>query len=137
MPKSVVFFRPLLFEHRLGTSVSELLFPVGSDRIAPVMPDHCGWMETDRPSFFCQPPAEVHVVASGTKLRIKSTDGAERRTSNSHIAARNVFGFSVCYQHMQRSTRRVSDAFSDGPIVHRRDVGTTNGRMISRHESMG
>src|ERR1051325_3662309 len=62
MTGSVVFFRPFAFEHCLSFAVTQLLLPIRAYRIAPMMPHHRRWTETQRPTTLLQAPADIHVV---------------------------------------------------------------------------
>src|SRR5207245_10360992 len=58
MASSVVLLRPLPLQQALSLAVILLLLPKCTDRIAPVMPDYGGWIETQRPASFLQTPTD-------------------------------------------------------------------------------
>src|SRR5439155_9895108 len=63
LPCNAVLLRPLLLEQRLGLPIPPLLLPIRAHRVAPMVPDHGGWVEPESPATLSQPPAHVHVVA--------------------------------------------------------------------------
>src|SRR5439155_4031563 len=90
MTKHVVFFRPFLFQQCFGSTVPLLLFPIGPDRIAAMMPDHGRWAKPNRPALLLQPPAEIHIIARRTKLRIKPPDSLQGRFPKGHVTPWNI-----------------------------------------------
>ena len=123
MAGDIVFVRPLAFEHGLGFAVPLLLLQIRPHGIAPMMPDHSGRAESQRPAFHLQSPAHVHVVAGDVELRIESTDRLQRRAAKRHVAAGNMFGLAVGDEHVNRPARRVRDAARDEPVARRGNVG--------------
>ena len=73
----VVFFRPLAFEHRLSTTIIELLPPVSLHGAAAMVPDHRGRAESNRPAALLDAPANIDIVTGGAELRIESSDGLQ------------------------------------------------------------
>ena len=86
----VVFVRPFSLQEGFGLTVAELLFPVFSDRFAPVMPDHCCWREAYDASSVPEPPAKVYVISSCSEDGIKSVNCFQCFSSESHVAAWQV-----------------------------------------------
>src|SRR5215212_1519468 len=77
MTGRIEFLRPLPFKHRFRFAIAHLLFPIRVNRIAPMMPNHRRGNKAQVPTGLLQPPADIHVIASNTKLRIESTYGLE------------------------------------------------------------
>ena len=59
------------------------------------MPDEGAGHEAETEAGVPQPPAEIHVVASGVDLRIEAADGVERGPRHGQVAARQVLGLLV------------------------------------------
>src|SRR6478672_13305067 len=95
MAGDIVFVGPLAFEQRLGFAVVELLSPVGSDRVAAMMPDRGRRTVAERSALLLQPPAYVDVIAGDGKLRIEAANRIERAPAKSHIAAGDMFGLFI------------------------------------------
>ena len=77
MAGGVVFFRPFLFQQRLGFSVALLLAQIGANGVAAMMPNHGRGAEAQRPPALLQAPADIHVVPRDPELGIKSSDRLE------------------------------------------------------------
>src|SRR5205809_6853215 len=102
----VVFLGPLALQHRLGPAIPDLLLPVGAHRIPPAVPDHGGRAEAERPAPLLQPPAYVHVVTGGAKLRIEATDGLQTGLPERHVAAGDVLRLAIGQEHVHGTARR-------------------------------
>ena len=81
MTCGVVFFRPFLFQKGLGFAIASLLAQIGANRVAAMMPDHCGRTETEGPAVLLQAPADIHIVAGDAELRVESADRLETRSA--------------------------------------------------------
>jgi len=61
-------------KRRLGDAITALLFEIGFDGVAPMMPHHGSGRKAQRPALFLQTPADVDVVAGDTESMIKAAD---------------------------------------------------------------
>ena len=135
--RPVVLLGPLPLEHRLRPAIPYLLLPVGSDRIAAVVPDHSRRVESQRPPPLLQPPTHVHVVAGDPELWIEAADRREARLANGHVAARDVLGLPVGDEDVTGSARRAGYALRDRSVAGRGDVGTADTGVRRTHERRG
>src|SRR5438445_12165760 len=97
VPWAVVLLGPLPLQHRLRPAVPDLLFPVGTQRVPAVVPDHGGGAEAQRPALLLQPPAHVHVVPGGAELRIEPADRLEAGFAARHVAPGEVLRLAIDY----------------------------------------
>src|SRR5205823_846667 len=100
---TVILLGPLLFQQGLSVPIASLLVPVGAHRVPPVVPDHSGGAEPERPATLLQPPAHVHIVAGDAVAEIKPPDRLQRLLAEGHIAARNMLRLAVRKQDMNRT----------------------------------
>src|SRR5207253_9496812 len=114
MSERVVLRGPLLFEQGLRLPIAALLLPVGAHRVAPVVPDHGGGAEPERPATLLQAPAHVHIVAGDAVAGIKPPDRLQRLLAEGHIAARNVLRLAIRKQDMNWPPWRIGDTVGDG-----------------------
>src|SRR5205823_9729126 len=114
----VVFFRPFSLEHGLGLAITHLLFPVRPYGPAVVMPDHGCRTEPQLSSSFSRSPANIHVVTGLPEFRIKSVDGIQPASAESHVATWNVLCFAIGKEHM-RSEEHTSELQSLAYLVCR------------------
>src|SRR5207244_5541353 len=121
--RAVVFLGPLALQHRLGPAVPDLLLPVGAHGIPPVVPDHGGRAEAERPAPLLQPPAYVHVITGGAKLRIEPADGLEAGFPERHVAAGDVLRLVIGPEDMHGTARRRAHEVSERYVPRRRGVG--------------
>src|SRR2546430_7807366 len=77
------------------------------------MPDHGCRTEPQLSSSFSRSPANIHVVTGLPEFRIKSVDGIQPASAESHVATWNVLCFAIGKEHMGRSARRSSDTTRD------------------------
>src|SRR5207247_10344306 len=124
--RAVVLLWPPPPEERLRLPVAELLLRIRAQGVAPVMPDHRGRVEPDRPATFAQPPADVHVVAGSPELRIESADRFEARPAERHVAPGDVLGLPVGQEYVDRTPGCVGHAVGDRPVTWRRQVGSAH-----------
>ena len=132
--RAVVFLGPLALQHRLGPAVPDLLLPVGAHGIPPVVPDHGGRAEAERPAPLLQPPAYVHVITGGAKLRIEPADGLEAGFPERHVAAGDVLRLVIGKEDMHGTARRPRHALRDQSVPRRREVRSAHRRVRGAHE---
>ena len=123
MAGGVVFLRPFPLQQRFRPAVSLLLLPVGSNRIAAMMPDQGRRVEAHRPASLLQAPAEVHIIAGDGEPAVESADGLQAGLSNGHVAARNVLRHAVGKEHVRRTSRGAGDTIRDRPVIRWGNVG--------------
>src|SRR5262245_8344778 len=95
MSRNVVLFGPLALQQCLSPAIAFLLLPIRLDGITTMMPDQSRGMKTNRPAVLLQPPADVDIIPSRTKLRVETTNGLERGSPKRHVTPGNVLGFMV------------------------------------------
>src|SRR5262245_32120189 len=122
MAGEIVLLRPFFLQEGFRFAIIVLLLPVGSNRIASVVPDHRAGAISQGPPFLLKPPADIHIISRNAKLRIKSVYGFQSGFPKSHIASWNMFGFSVGQQYVDRISRRVGDALGYSPIARGGEV---------------
>ena len=98
----IVVLRMLPHEQRLGLPVARLLFEVGPQGRAAIMPDKTRRAESELEIMVLQSPTHVHVVPRAAENRIEQPDFLERALKERHVAAGDVFGFAVGQHHMGR-----------------------------------
>src|SRR5919199_6177963 len=130
MSDPAVLLGPLLFEQGLRLSIAALLLPVGAHRVAPVMPDHGGGAEPERPATLLQAPADVDIVAGDAVAGIKPSDRLQRLLAEGHIAARNMLRLAVRQQDMSRTSWRIGDTVGEGTITGRGNVGAAHSHVL-------
>src|SRR5215218_3700043 len=116
MTRGVILLRPLTLQEGFGFSVSLPLFPIRSDGIAAVMPDHGGGSESDL-AVLLQSPTGVHVISGGAVNRIEAADRLQGRAPHCKVATGNVFRDFVSQQHLDGTARRIRDALGDFSIA--------------------
>src|SRR5437762_4002653 len=126
---AVVFPRPLSLEHRLRAAVATLLFPVRAHRPPRVVPNRGRCAESERAFPLPQAPAHVAVAAGGAEPCIESSDRLEAVLAERHVAARDVFSFTIAEQDMNGAARGARDAFGYPTVARRRDVRSTDADM--------
>src|SRR5205814_6815265 len=127
VPRAVVLLVPFPFQHRLCPAVSDLLFPVGAQRIPAVVPDQGGRAEAQRPAPLLQLPAHVHVVAGGAELRIEPADRLEAVFAERHVAPGDVLRLAIAEKDVNRPARCARDALGDRAVARRSEVWSTHG----------
>ena len=135
MARFVILLRPFFSEECLGFRICLLLLPIGANGSPPVVPNHRGWAEPQAPATLLQTPADIDIVSSHPKARIKTSDCAKPVQTEGHIAARDVFGNLVCEEDMHRSTGRVRYGIRDQSVSGRRYIRTTDPNVICAQEA--
>src|SRR4029450_4316081 len=101
MSKHIIFFWPFLLEQCFRLAIPLLLFPIGPDSIAAMMPDHGGRAKANGPTLLLQAPAHIHVIASRTKLRIKPSNGLQGRFPKRHVTPWDMLCLRIRAEHVE------------------------------------
>src|SRR4029450_3211312 len=107
MSQHIIFFWPFLLEQRFRLAVPLLLLPIGSDRIAAMMPDHGCRAKANGPTLLLQAPAHIHVIASRTKLWIKPSNGLQGRFPKRHVTPWDMLCLRIGEEHMHGPSRGI------------------------------
>src|SRR5207237_3421138 len=136
MPGRVVLLWPLPLQDRLRSAVPALLLPVRAHRAPGVVPDHGPCAESQRPFALLQPPAHVDVVAGHAKLRIEPANRLEGLLAERHVAARDVFSFTIAQQDMNRAAWGARDALRRTAVTGGRDVRSAHADIRGAQKSV-
>ena len=102
-----------------------------------MVPDDCSGAEPQAPATLPQPPADVHIIARHTELRIKAAHGLEAGFSKRHVAAWNMFRLRIRKEHVSGPARGARDRAGNRPIIWKRNVRTTDAHVVRIHEDGG
>ena len=105
MADDVVLLWPFALEHRFGLAVALLLFPVGANGVAVVVPHHRPGTEAEGPPSFLQSPADIHIVAGFAEDGIETADFIQRPFIEGHVATGDMLGFAIGEHAVGGSTR--------------------------------
>ena len=100
MTGGVVFVGPLFLQHGFSFAVSLLLFPIGLQVVATMVPIHSSGVESQASAVLLQSPTHIDIIACGAIANVKTINRCESVATKCHIAARNMFGFCIGYQHV-------------------------------------
>jgi hypothetical protein len=135
MACAIIFGRPFFYQKGLSFCVATLLAPVAGNGIPPVVPNDRPGAESDREAGFLYAPANIHIISRHSEALIESPDGQQSFLAESHVTARNVFGYIIGYQDVHGPARRIRHAIGDETIIVRRDVRTAYGGMLGLLEA--
>src|SRR4029453_16804251 len=122
MSQYIIFFWPFLFEQRFRLAVPLLLFPIGPDSIAAMMPDHGCRAKANGPTLLLQAPAHIHVITSRTKLRIKPSNGLQGHFPKRHITPWDMLCFRIREEYVDGTTRGIRHTVGYQPVVRRGQI---------------
>src|SRR5207244_3302454 len=126
----IVLLRPLPFQQSLGLPVVLLLLPIGLHRVAPMVPDHSGRAESQRPAALLQLPAGIDIVARNVKLGIECANRLKAGFTKGHVAAWNVFRLLIGKEDVYGVAWCIGDAISNKPVAGGRDVRTAHTSVL-------
>ncbi len=90
----------------MSSASASLLFEVGLDGIAAIVPDLGRGGEADRIAEILQSPDDVDIVAGLAILRIKAVDLLECPGVEGHVAAGHMLGCAVIDHDVRRPAGR-------------------------------
>src|SRR6266568_7024605 len=102
----IKILRVLADQHGLGLAVAELLFEIGADGRAAIVPDESRGAEADLIASLLQAPAEIDVVSGPAEDGIEAADFSQSPFVEGHIAAGDVLGLAIGKHHMGGATGR-------------------------------
>ena len=101
------------------------------------MPDHGCRTKSQPPAGSAHTPADIHIVACHSKLRIEAAYRLEPIPSKSHVASRNVFGLLVGEENMSGSPGCASNAGCEFSVLAKRNVRAADAGAIHPSEGGG
>jgi glutamate dehydrogenase (NAD(P)+) len=119
-------------QQRFCPAVSELLFQVGPDRVAAMVPNECSRRKPDAESGVLESPAKIHIVACGPERRIKPCDRVECRPANGEVASGQMFRSGVVQHHVARCAGSRRHHRGGQRVRGRGEVGTARGIPTGR-----
>src|SRR5919106_3009050 len=99
--KGIEFPWMLAEKHCLCLTIAHLLFEVGFDGLAAMMPHDGGRTEANSVAAILQPPADIHIVPGGGIRRIKPPHLGERRLAECHVTTWDVLCGPIVEQNMR------------------------------------
>src|SRR5258707_10721234 len=124
--EGIIFLRPLPFQQGLGLPVVLLLLPIGTHRVAAMMPDHSSRAETQRPAALLQPPADIDIIARNAKLGIEAADRLKAGFTKGHVAAWNVFRLLIGKEDVYGVAWCIGDTIGNKSVARGRNVRTAH-----------
>ena len=115
--EAVEIFGVTALEQGFGLAVAGLLFEVGGDGIASVVPDETGRAESDLVASLLEPPANIHIIAGLTVNGVKAADLPQCPSVECHVAAGDVLGDAVVEHHMGGASWRNHHCRGRGGVV--------------------
>ena len=82
-------------KHRFSAAVAGLLFEIGANRAAAMVPDLSGRGEADFFPGVEQSPADVNIIAGLAEARIEAAYVEQCLAAERHVAAGDVLGIAV------------------------------------------
>src|SRR5437870_2160878 len=88
---------------RFRFTVAILLFQESAKGKTSIVPDDCGWTESNHPSSLLDSPAKIDIVPRFMVFGIEAAHAFKRPAIKRHVTAGNVLGNCIRKQDMTRT----------------------------------